>query len=132
MIDDVLRAGAALALHVGDASGAVDRAIRAGQHVLFEGAQGALLDLDHGTYPFVTSSSTIAGGACTGAGVGPTRIDEVVGITKAYCTRVGGGPFPTEMAEPEADAWRRAGGEYRAAAAGSTSPRCGPRSGSRA
>ena len=74
----------------------LDRALRDGKLVLFEGAQGTLLDVDHGTYPFVTSSTTIAGGACAGAGIGPTRIDSVLGITKAYTTRVGGGPFPTE------------------------------------
>ena len=71
--------------------------MRDGKKVLFEGAQGTLLDIDHGTYPFVTSSSATAGGACTGAGVGPSRIDFVVGLVKAYCTRVGGGPFPTEL-----------------------------------
>jgi adenylosuccinate synthase len=97
---------------IGDAGREVDRAIAAGQNVLFEGAQGTLLDIDHGTYPFVTSSSTIAGGACTGVGVGPTRIDRVIGISKAYCTRVGGGPFPTEMHGEEAEAWRAAGQEF--------------------
>ena len=80
--------------------------------VLFEGAQGTLLDVDHGTYPYVTSSSTIAGGACTGVGVGPTEIDAVVGISKAYCTRVGAGPFPTELTGPEGDRLRESGGEY--------------------
>src|SRR5262249_1208848 len=87
-------------------------AIHAGQNVLFEGAQGALLDIDHGTYPFVTSSSTTAAGACQGVGVGPTRIDRVIGISKAYCTRVGGGPFPTEMEDEEAQGWVEAGGEF--------------------
>ena len=72
-------------------------AIRAGQRVLLEGAQGTLLDLDHGTYPFVTSSNPIAGAAATGIGIGPTRIDEVLGVSKAYVTRVGAGPFPSEM-----------------------------------
>ncbi len=71
-------------------------ALREGKNVLFEGAQGTFLDVDHGTYPYVTSSNCVAGAACTGAGVGPTRIDRVLGITKAYTTRVGGGPFPTE------------------------------------
>ena len=112
LIDDASAAGAALAPMIGDAGREVDRAIAAGKNVLFEGAQGTLLDIDHGTYPFVTSSSTIAGGACTGVGVGPTRIDRVIGISKAYCTRVGGGPFPTEMAGDEADAWRTAGQEF--------------------
>jgi adenylosuccinate synthase len=82
-----------------DASALVNRSIRAGQKVLFEGAQGTLLDIDHGTYPFVSSSSPTAGGACTGAGVGPTRIDKVIGVIKAYSTRVGEGPFPTELSD---------------------------------
>lgn len=82
---------------VTDSSLAIDESIRSGGKVLFEGAQGTLLDIDHGTYPYVTSSSPIAGGACIGAGVGPTRIDRVVGVIKAYTTRVGEGPFPTEL-----------------------------------
>jgi adenylosuccinate synthase len=85
-----------LAPFVADTGVRIDNALRAGLSVLLEGAQGTLLDIDHGTYPFVTSSTTLAGGACAGAGVGPTRIDSVIGITKAYTTRVGGGPFPTE------------------------------------
>jgi adenylosuccinate synthase len=112
LIDAALAAGERLAPHVGDTSRAIHDAIGRGEHVLFEGAQGTLLDLDHGTYPFVTSSSTLAGGACTGAGVGPTKIDRVIGISKAYCTRVGGGPFPTEMPPALAEAWRQAGGEF--------------------
>ena len=83
-----------------------------GKRVLFEGAQGTLLDLDHGTYPFVTSSSAGAGGACTGTGVGPTRISAVIGISKAYATRVGGGPFPTEASGADGDTLRARGGEY--------------------
>ena len=83
--------------HLCDVSALLNDALDAGQRVLFEGAQGTLLDVDHGTYPYVTSSNTIAGGACTGSGVGPTRIDRVIGITKAYTTRVGEGPFPTEL-----------------------------------
>jgi adenylosuccinate synthase len=86
--------------YVADTSLLVDDALRAGQRVLLEGAQGTLLDLDHGTYPFVTSSNPIAGAAATGIGIGPTRIDEVLGVSKAYVTRVGAGPFPSEM-EPE-------------------------------
>lgn len=88
--------------------------LNAGDKVLFEGAQGTLLDVDHGTYPFVTSSNTIAGGSCTGAGFGPATVDEVLGVAKAYCTRVGGGPFPTELPDDEADRIRNAGpvGEY--------------------
>jgi adenylosuccinate synthase len=112
MVDDAVRAGERLAGHVGNVGRYLDEVIRAGKHVLFEGAQGALLDLDHGTYPYVTSSSTVAAGACQGTGVGPTRIDRVIGITKAYATRVGGGPFPTELSGEEGDALRDAGGEF--------------------
>jgi adenylosuccinate synthase len=83
--------------HIAETSAIVNRALEADQWVLFEGAQGALLDIDHGTYPFVTSSSPIAGGACVGVGVGPRSIDRVLGIAKAYITRVGSGPFPTEL-----------------------------------
>jgi adenylosuccinate synthase len=90
----------------------VERAVRDGRRVLFEGAQGTLLDIDHGTYPFVTSSHATAGGACTGTGVGPSRIDSVVGLVKAYCTRVGGGPFPTELTDAVGDGLRRRGDEY--------------------
>ncbi|HEU5151818.1 MAG TPA: adenylosuccinate synthase [Iamia sp.] len=84
--------------HIADTVGLVHDALDAGQHVLFEGAQATFLDLDHGTYPFVTSSNPVAGGVCTGAGVGPRYIDRVVGVAKAYVTRVGTGPFPTELA----------------------------------
>ena len=80
--------------------------------MVLEGAQGTLLDLDHGTYPFVTSSSTVAGGACTGVGLGPTRIGAVVGITKAYCTRVGNGAFPSELHGPEGERLREIGEEF--------------------
>ena len=104
--------GERLARHVGDASRYVAMAVAAGKHVLFEGAQGSLLDIDHGTYPYVTSSSTIAAGACQSGGIGPTKIDRVVGITKAYATRVGAGPFPTELTGADGDALREAGGEY--------------------
>jgi adenylosuccinate synthase len=83
--------------YVADTINLVHEALEAGQHVLFEGAQATFLDLDHGTYPFVTSSNPVAGGACTGAGVGPRHIDRVVGVAKAYVTRVGAGPFPTEL-----------------------------------
>jgi adenylosuccinate synthase len=82
---------------IADTALLLDRALRDGQRVLFEGAQGTMLDIDHGTYPFVTSSNPIAGAACTGTGVGPTRIDRVLGVSKAYVTRVGEGPFPTEL-----------------------------------
>ncbi len=93
---------ARIAPHVANTEIMLNRAVAEGKEVLFEGAQGTLLDVDHGTYPFVTASSTTAGGACTGSGVGPTRIDVVMGVAKAYTTRVGGGPFPTEFA-PEED-----------------------------
>ncbi len=90
----------------------VEDALRAGKRVVFEGAQGTLLDVDHGTYPFVTSSSAAAGGACTGVGIGPTRIQRVVGLVKAYCTRVGGGPFPTELNDAAGERLRKIGDEF--------------------
>ena len=90
----------------------LNQAIAAGKTVLFEGAQGTMLDLDHGTYPFVTSSSASAGGACTGTGVPPTRISGVIGVSKAYITRVGGGPFPTEALDAEGAAIRQRGNEF--------------------
>jgi adenylosuccinate synthase len=90
----------------------VEQAVRDGKRVLFEGAQGTLLDIDHGTYPFVTSSSATAGGACTGSGVGPSRIDFVAGLVKAYCTRVGGGPFPTELSDAIGEGLRKRGDEF--------------------
>jgi adenylosuccinate synthase len=90
----------------------IDASIRAGERVLIEGAQGALLDLDHGTYPYVTSSTTLAGGACSGLGIGPTAIDRVWGITKAYTTRVGAGPFPTRLDDEQGELLRQAGDEF--------------------
>jgi adenylosuccinate synthase len=111
-IADALAAGEKLRPYTGDAGRHVANAIARGKHVLFEGAQGCLLDLDHGTYPYVTSSSTIAAGACQSAGIGPTAIDHVVGITKAYATRVGEGPFPTELHGDAGERLRKAGGEY--------------------
>jgi adenylosuccinate synthase len=90
----------------------VERAVRDKKKVVLEGAQGTLLDIDHGTYPFVTSSNPIAGGACIGAGIGPTRIDEVVGLVKAYTTRVGGGPFPTELFDDVGERIRKVGAEF--------------------
>ncbi len=95
-----------------DSSLLVNEALDEGKTVLFEAGQATMLDIDHGTYPFVTSSSAIAGGACTGAGVGPTRIDSVVGVSKAYTTRVGEGPFPTELFGDEGDELRERGGEF--------------------
>jgi adenylosuccinate synthase len=89
--------GARLAPHLDDTTWLVQDALRRRDHVLLEGAQGTLLDLDHGSYPFVTSSNPVAGGACTGGGIGPLQVDEVIGVMKAYSTRVGSGPFPTEL-----------------------------------
>lgn len=97
---------------VRDTARLLNDAIRAGKSILFEGAQGTMLDVDHGTYPFVTSSSAAAGGACTGAGVSPTKIDGIVGVSKAYITRVGAGPFPSEELGPVGDAIRQAGNEF--------------------
>ncbi|WP_413164341.1 adenylosuccinate synthase [Capilliphycus salinus ALCB114379] len=99
VIEEYLGYAERLRPHVVDSSLRVYEAIRRRENVLFEGAQGTLLDLDHGTYPYVTSSNPIAGGACVGAGVGPTVIDRVIGVAKAYTTRVGEGPFPTEMVD---------------------------------
>jgi len=98
--------------YLADVSAYLNTEMDRGKRVLFEGAQGTMLDLDHGTYPFVTSSSAAAGGACTGTGVGPTRIDAVIGVSKAYATRVGSGPFPTEALGPEGEKIRERGGEY--------------------
>jgi adenylosuccinate synthase len=95
-----------------DTSMLLNNAIRDGKSVMFEGAQGTMLDIDHGTYPFVTSSSASAGGACTGTGVAPTRIDGVIGVSKAYITRVGGGPFPTEAFDATGELIRARGKEF--------------------
>jgi adenylosuccinate synthase len=97
---------------IADTVGMIHDALDAGQHVLLEGAQAVFLDLDHGTYPFVTSSNPVAGGACVGAGIGPLHINRVVGIAKAYVTRVGSGPFPTELSGPIADDLIERGHEY--------------------
>jgi len=104
--------GRRLAPHVVDCTRTIHQAARARQNILFEGAQGTLLDLDHGTYPYVTSSNPVAGGACIGAGVGPTLIDRVIGVAKAYTTRVGEGPFPTELDGSLSDHLCDRGGEY--------------------
>ncbi len=98
--------------YVADTSLLVDRALRDGKDVLLEGGQGTLLDLDHGTYPFVTSSSTVAANAATGVGIGPNRIDRVIGVAKAYVTRVGEGPFPTEIDGPDQERVQELGGEF--------------------
>jgi len=97
LVAQCLAWGQRLAAHLDDSTWLVQDALRRGDHVLLEGAQGALLDLDHGSYPFVTSSNPVAGGACTGGGIGPLQVDEVIGVMKAYATRVGSGPFPTEL-----------------------------------
>jgi adenylosuccinate synthase len=112
MTEEYLTYGHRLERYIGDTSRLVLERLDAGHMVVFEGAQGALLDIDHGTYPFVTSSNPVAGAACIGAGVGPKDIDEVWGVTKAYTTRVGAGPFPTELDGAQADEIRERGGEY--------------------
>jgi adenylosuccinate synthase len=112
MTEEYLLYGHRLERFIGDTSRLVLERLDDNQLVVFEGAQGALLDIDHGTYPFVTSSNPVAGAACIGAGVGPRDIDEVWGIAKAYSTRVGAGPFPTELDGPQADELREKGGEY--------------------
>ena len=112
MYEEYARYAEQIAPYVTDTAVLLNNAISEGQNVMFEGAQGALLDIDHGTYPFVTSSSATAGGAVTGTGVGPTRIDTVIGVTKAYVTRVGEGPFPTEISDASGELLRARGKEY--------------------
>jgi adenylosuccinate synthase len=112
MVEEYVTYGHRLEQHIADTSKLVWDIMDAGGSVLFEGAQGALLDIDHGTYPFVTSSNPVAGAACIGAGVGPKDIDEVWGVSKAYTTRVGAGPFPTEIDDDVGDALRERGGEF--------------------
>ena len=99
LVDQAAAWGDRLAAHIDDATWLVQAALARGEHVLLEGAQGTLLDLDHGSYPYVTSSNPVAGGACTGGGIGPLQVDEVMGVMKAYATRVGSGPFPTELTD---------------------------------
>ncbi len=111
-VDRYLELGQRLVRFVTDTGLYLNEEIKKGRSVLFEGAQGTLLDLDHGTYPFVTSSNATAGGACTGTGVGPAHITGVVGVTKAYATRVGNGPFPTESNDAAGEALREQGKEY--------------------
>lgn len=98
--------------YVADTALILSKDLQAGKKVLFEGAQGTLLDVDYGTYPYVTSSSTCVGGVCTGSGIGPREIHEIIGISKAYVTRVGSGPFPTELFDADGDQLREAGGEF--------------------
>ncbi len=112
MYEEYARLAEQVAPFVADTAVMLNQAIDNGEKVMFEGAQGALLDIDHGTYPFVTSSSSTAGGAVTGTGVGPTRIGTVIGVTKAYVTRVGEGPFPTEIDGHSAELLRARGQEY--------------------
>ncbi len=112
MTEDYRAYGDRLAPYIADTPPIAWKALDEGRLVVFEGAQGTLLDIDHGTYPFVTSSNPVAGAACVGAGVGPKAIDDVWGISKAYCTRVGAGPFPTELHDEVGDRIRDAGGEY--------------------
>ena len=111
VVDTVLEQGARFAHRIADTRLLLDEALSRGETVLLEGSQGTLLDVDHGTYPFVTSSNPTAGGACAGSGIGPTRITAVMGILKAYTTRVGSGPFPTELTDEMAAWLRKTGGE---------------------
>ncbi len=111
VIDEYLGYAEILKPYVTDTSLLLDQALQQGKVVLLEGSQGTLLDVDHGTYPFVTSSNPTAGGASTGSGIGPTKITRVIGILKAYTTRVGSGPFPTELFDEDGEALRKIGGE---------------------
>jgi len=111
-VDELLAFAGRLRPMVTDTSLLLNQALDAGKTVVFEGGQATMLDVDHGTYPFVTSSNATAGGACTGSGVGPTRIDRVIGVIKAYTTRVGEGPFPTELLDDMGEHLRTTGGEY--------------------
>jgi adenylosuccinate synthase len=112
MVREYAAAAQRIAPFVTDTALLLNRALADGESILFEGAQGTMLDIDHGTYPFVTSSSSTSGGAVTGTGVAPNAIGTVIGVTKAYCTRVGGGPFPTEITGSLADKLRAKGNEY--------------------
>ena len=110
--DEFAALGERLRVHVTDVSLYLSGQVQRGARILFEGAQGTLLDVDHGTYPFVTSSNCVAGNAAVGSGLGPTTIDKVMGISKAYTTRVGGGPFPTELTDETGDRLRKVGDEF--------------------
>jgi adenylosuccinate synthase len=112
VVAEYLGYGERMRPYVADTALVLNRALDDDRTVLLEGAQATMLDVDHGTYPFVTSSSPTAGGACAGSGIGPTRITKVIGIVKAYTTRVGAGPFPTELLDEQGEWLRKAGGEY--------------------
>ncbi len=112
IVNQYVQYGKSLAPHITDATNVLHQRIEGGSRVLFEGAQGTLLDIDHGTYPFVTSSNVVVGNVCCGSGVSPTRITKIWGVVKAYCTRVGEGGFPTELRDQLGDELRRIGGEF--------------------
>lgn len=112
IFEDLIKLHGELSPFICDTSELIEQEIQKGGHVLFEGAQGTFLDIDHGTYPYVTSSNTVAGGACSGSGVGPTKIDSIVGIVKAYTTRVGEGPFPTELNDEVGELLAKEGHEF--------------------
>ncbi|MGD1060136.1 MAG: adenylosuccinate synthase [Methanomassiliicoccales archaeon] len=112
LLDQLVEYGEIFGPYVCDTSVLINDAIRSGKRVMFEGAQGTMLDIDHGTYPYVTSSSCVTGGICTGAGVGPSSIQEIIGVVKAYTTRVGAGPFPTELRDSIGEQLLVKGGEY--------------------
>jgi adenylosuccinate synthase len=112
IFDEYCRYADVMRTYVADTAVVLAKDVKAGKKLLFEGAQGTLLDVDHGTYPYVTSSSTCAGGACTGSGVSPRDLHEIIGISKAYVTRVGSGPFPTELTEATGEKLRAAGHEF--------------------
>lgn len=112
VLEDCVELARRLKSYIANIAIELETAIKAGQSILFEGAQGTHLDIDHGTFPFVTSSNTVSANACSGAGIGPTSIDGVVGITKAYTTRVGAGPFPTELFDEVGDRIQKVGAEF--------------------
>lgn len=107
-----LKYGQEISRYVADTDIMINNEVESGSNILFEGAQGTLLDIDHGTYPFVTSSNTVTGGVCTGAGISPLKINKILGVAKAYTTRVGEGPFPTEIKDAMGECLRQRGGEY--------------------
>jgi len=112
VVEEYLGYATRLRPYIADTRKILAEALERDETVLLEGAQATLLDVDHGTYPFVTSSNPVAGGVCVGAGIGPTRIDRVIGVIKAYTTRVGSGPFPTELFDEDGERLRTNGGEY--------------------